>query len=293
LGPSKTRNSIGIFVLQLIGEVIIMIITKVEIQQRNKERFNIYVNKGSGEEYGFSVDQNTLIEHNLKSGMELDELHITEIFFFEEIRSAYLKASNYLSYGMRTEKEVHDYLVKKEIPQEIVREVIRKLLDQRYLNDVEYAKAYVQTHSHVSSKGPQVIARSLRTKGVNEETISSILHEYSDDKQVENAIKLCQKKIKSYAKLSLKEQRQKLELMLRTKGYPYTVITAALDGMEWNSDEEEQRLALLHQARKYHQKYRKFEGYMYKNKMKQALYRKGFAIDAIDGILEELKEEEL
>jgi regulatory protein len=268
-----------------------MVITKIEVQQKNKERFNIYVNRGSGEEYGFSVDQNTLIEYNLKSGMELDDLHMTEICFFEEMRTAYLKAINYLSYGMRTEKEVHDYLLKKEVPQEVIREVIQKLLEQRYLNDVEYTKAYVQTHSHVSSKGPQVIARTLRTKGVNEETVTSILHEYSDDKQVENAVKLCQKKIKSYAKLSVKERKQKLELMLRTKGYPYSIITAALDEMEWTEDEEEQREALLYQARKYHQKYRKFEGYIYENKMKQALYRKGFAIEAIDDILEELREE--
>ncbi|GGE78398.1 recombination regulator RecX [Priestia taiwanensis] len=269
-----------------------MIITKIEVQQKNKERFNIYVNRGSGEEYGFSIDQNTLIEYNLKSGMELDELAITEVFFFEEKRSAYLKAINYLSYGMRTEKEVYDYLLKKEIPQEVIREVIQTLLEQRYLNDVEYAKAYVQTHSHVSAKGPHVIARTLRTKGIGAETVTAILHEYSDDKQVENAVKLCQKKLKSYAKLSLKEKKQKLEIMLRTKGYPYSVSSAALEELEWTDDEDEQHEALLYQARKYHQKYRKFEGYVYENKMKQALYRKGFTIEMIDSILEELREEE-
>ena len=42
------------------------VITKIEVQNASKERFNIYIDKGQGEEYGFSVDQVILIKHGLQ-----------------------------------------------------------------------------------------------------------------------------------------------------------------------------------------------------------------------------------
>ncbi|GAA3331694.1 hypothetical protein GCM10020331_089280 [Ectobacillus funiculus] len=42
------------------------VITKIQVQKNNKERYNIYIDKGSGEEYGFSVDGYTLVKYNLR-----------------------------------------------------------------------------------------------------------------------------------------------------------------------------------------------------------------------------------
>ena len=41
-------------------------ITKITTQQKNKERFNIFVDEGKGEKYAFSVDEAVLIKFQLK-----------------------------------------------------------------------------------------------------------------------------------------------------------------------------------------------------------------------------------
>lgn len=62
------------------------VITKIEVQKRTKERFNIYIDKGQGEEYGFSVNQVTLIKHGLQKGLEIDEVELANILYNEEVQ---------------------------------------------------------------------------------------------------------------------------------------------------------------------------------------------------------------
>ncbi len=90
------------------------VITKIEVQKRSKERFNIYIDKGQGEEYGFSVDQVILIKHGLQKGLEIDEIELGNILYNEEVQKAYLQAISYLSYQMRTKQEIEDFLQKKK-----------------------------------------------------------------------------------------------------------------------------------------------------------------------------------
>ncbi len=64
------------------------VITKIEVQKRTKERFNIYIDKGQGEEYGFSVNQAVLIKHGLQKGLEIDEVEIANILYNEEVQKS-------------------------------------------------------------------------------------------------------------------------------------------------------------------------------------------------------------
>lgn len=90
------------------------VITKIEVQKRSKERFNIYIDKGQGEEYGFSVNEVILIKHGLQKGLEIDEIALGNILYNEEVQKAYLQAISYLSYQMRTKQEIEDFLRKKK-----------------------------------------------------------------------------------------------------------------------------------------------------------------------------------
>lgn len=90
------------------------VITKIEVQKRTKERFNVYIDKGQGEEYGFSVNQVTLIKHGLQKGLEFDDVELANILYNEEVQKAYLQAISYLSYQMRTKQEVEEHLRKKK-----------------------------------------------------------------------------------------------------------------------------------------------------------------------------------
>ncbi|MGM0838605.1 MAG: recombination regulator RecX [Bacillota bacterium] len=258
-------------------------ITKISVQQKNKERFNIFLD----EEYAFAVYESTLLKFQLVKGKELDELDIEEILYSDQINKAYLSAVHYLSFRMRTEKEIVVYLKEKEIEPFVIKEIIVKLKEQSYLNDAEFAVAYVRTQVQTTLKGRQVISQELVEKGVSKNTIEDALIEYSEEEELEHAIKLVHKYSPKYKNDAFKIMKQKVEQALMRKGYAFSVIKVAIEEADLAEDDSEEWDAISKQAEKYHRKYAKLEGYEYKMKMKGALYRKGFTMDLIDRWLEE------
>ncbi|MEH7179583.1 recombination regulator RecX [Neobacillus vireti] len=265
------------------------VITKITTQQKNKDRFNIFTDDGKGEEYAFSVDSDVLIRFQLRKGMEVDEFSIVEIQYQDDIRKAYHLAVNYLAIRMRAEKEIKDYLVKKEVDEPVVNEVLHKLASQKYINDEEFALSYVRTQKNTTDKGPDVIRMELKEKGINESTIKLALAEYPIEEQVEKAIKLSEKLLKKSTKESQRLVKEKAEQMLVRKGYPFDIIHSALNEADLDKEEDEELEAIRFQGEKAHRKYSKYTGFEYSQKMKQALYRKGFSIELIDKYLEEIE----
>ena len=191
---------------------------------------------------------------------------------------------------MRTKQEIEDFY-EKEVGQAIISEVVSKLLHDRYINDKEYAVLYMRTQSNVNRKGPTVIKRELLNKGVQDSIITHSLQEYPKEKQIENALFLIEKK-KNLIKNILLQMKLKLDEMLVRKGYSREVIQICLEELKDEKDDEKQQEALHYHGNKYYEKYKKHDGWTFENKMKQALYRKGFSIDEIEIFLQMKREEE-
>ncbi|WP_186819809.1 RecX family transcriptional regulator, partial [Bacillus tropicus] len=143
-----------------------------------------------------------LVRFDLKKGKELDELDILEIQHGDDVKKAFNRAVEFLSYRMRSEKEVRDHLKKKETPDMVISEVIHKLYDYRYLNDKEFAEAYASTHKKTNGKGPDVLFRELKAKGIDDDTIKETLSAFTFDDQIQEALKHIGKILKKDKKLS-------------------------------------------------------------------------------------------
>lgn len=265
------------------------IITKITTQQKNQDRYNIFMDYGKGEEFAFSVDQDVFIKFQLKKGMELDDFSFLEIQFQDDIRKAYNLAIHYLAKRMRSEKEIKDYLQQKEMEEPIIHEVLHKLIAQKYINDHDYAFSYVRTQVNTTDKGPDLIRMELKEKGIGEELLKLSLSEYPFDNQVEKATNLAKKFFERNSKDSKRIMQQKLEGMLLRKGYSYDIINIALAEADEHKDVNEEMDAIRYQGEKIQRKYRQFSGYEYEMKVKQALYRKGFSMDVIEKYVEEIE----
>jgi regulatory protein len=263
------------------------IITKITSQKHTDDRYNIFIDDGKGEKFAFSVDQDVLIRFQLKKGKELDEFEILDIQYGDAVKKAYNKAIEYLSYRMRSIKEVKDHLRKKEYNDAIIHEVILKLKEYKYVDDLEFAKAFVKTHWQTNGKGPSVIKRELSGKGIEQAMIEQALVQYDQEAQIEEAINHAEKVLKKNNNLSKVQLKQKIEQHLMRKGFSYSVISIALEEVSVEQDESEEWMALQKHAEKAKKKYQNEEPYQYKMKMKQFLYRKGFEIELIEKYLDE------
>jgi regulatory protein len=267
----------------------VAIITKITTQKKNQDRFNIFMDYGKGEEYAFSVDTEVLIKFQLKKGMELDDLSFLEVQYQDDIRKAYNLAIHYLARRMRSEKEIRDYLVQKEKEEPVINEVIHKLLSYKYINDEEYALAFVRTQVNTTDKGPDVIRMDLKERGINEALSKQALAQFPQELQVEKATKIYEKAFQKYAKDSQRIIHQKAENLLLRKGYPFDIINIAAQEANLDKDTDEEMEAIQYQGEKAHRKFNGYTGYEYEQKMKQTLFRKGFSMDLIEKFMESIK----
>lgn len=263
-------------------------LTKITTQKKHKSRYNIFLDKGNGEEYGFSVDEDVLVKYRLQKNMDLDDATIQALIQTDTLHKSYSLAINYLSYRMRSEKEIRDYLKDKETDPEQIEEVIKKLDQERLLDDQEFANSLVRTRIMTSSKGPLLLKKELLDKGVSAVKADEAITFYSFDKQYEKALKFAEKKMKNDGRKSYRQQIQSVQQTLMQKGFKGDVIQEVLANLPEDEDENTEWEAVVYQGEKLLRKFQsKTEGYELKQKVKSGLYRKGFTFDLIDRFIEE------
>ncbi len=79
-------------------------------------------------------------------------------------------AVKYLAQSMKTEKQVRDYLARKEFAKEEIDKAIDSLKDWNYLDDVEYAKVAFRVE-YAKGRGKFRIVNYLKQKGVKTQDI--------------------------------------------------------------------------------------------------------------------------
>ncbi|WP_062052164.1 recombination regulator RecX [Bacillus sp. JCM 19034] len=262
-------------------------ITKIEVQKNNKSRYSIFINRGQGEEYGFSIDEDILIKFRLHKGQQIDEQELLELIEADEERKVYHLAVHYLSFRMRSKKEIREYLLKKDKLEKYIDIAIRKLEEEKLLNDQEFARAYIQTKLLTQTKGPLKLKQELKEKGVNESIIHAQLAEIPLEHWIEKCKKWVEKKGNHSSRLSRRAKKDKLIGQLYAKGFSDTMISEALKGEQGIEKGDDEWEAICYQGEKIKRKYRHLKGWEFKQKCKQALYRKGFTLDLIDQFLEE------
>ncbi|QFG00184.1 recombination regulator RecX [Psychrobacillus glaciei] len=259
------------------------IITKIGRQKNNNERYNLYLD----EKYAFSVDEAVLIKYQLAKGKVIEAFTIDEIVFDDEVRKAYNKAINFLSYRMRSEHEVKQKLQMSEFGEAVILEAVRKLYEHGFLNDESFTKALVNTQKKNSKKGPTAIRQELKKKGIERDLQDEVLATYSEDEQLTIARTLTEKIINQNADKTPRQVKQKVQDSLQRKGYNFTIISQALNSFELEKEQEEWEDIIATQADKVWRKYAsKYSGYDLKKRVKTALFQKGFPGEQIDLYIE-------
>ena len=195
-------------------------ITAIMPQVKDKRRCNIYVD---GRFYcGLTLE--ATVKNRLKVGQIITEERLAEIQLESEKNTAFDKALTHLSATRKTEKQVRTYLFGKGYLPAVVDYVIEKLRSYNFLNDGEYADAYVE--SAVKRKGGRLIRMELKNKGVSDEEIDAALSALPAEQEEMAAQEILKKYMRG--KVCDKATLQKACRYLLGKGYDYEVVKSAL-----------------------------------------------------------------
>ncbi len=198
-------------------------ITAISVQEKDKERCNLYIDEKFYS--GLSIDLVYL--YGLKVGEEISEQRLSEFILEDERKKAFNKALNYVSKAMKTKWQVKDYLVKKGFSDSVSWEVVDKLKEYNYVNDVEYAKCYIEFNN--KTQGKRLIESKLMAKGVKKEDILSA-YELVEVPFKDNAKLLAEKYLKNKEKT--KENILKTCRYLVSRGFSYEEAKNAVSFME-------------------------------------------------------------
>lgn len=196
-----------------------MKITKIEPQKR-KNRINVYVDN----EFALGINEEVMIQCNLKIGMEVDDNFIENILLAEEENKALDYALRLLTYRQRSEKEIYDSLKRKGYMEKHIENVISSCKDKNYLNDREFAKSFINDKINLNKYGPVRIKHELKLKGVSRDIIDEVI-DYDRDDQYELAKEVANKKINSYRSDDKKAIYRKLSGLLQRRGFSYDIIS--------------------------------------------------------------------
>ncbi len=110
---------------------------------------------------------------------------------------------------------------------ESIEKVIRRLEELNYLNDEEYARAYLSDRVKFRPKGKFLLKMELSKKGVSKELVNKTIDSLEID-EYEMAMDVLEKAGKKWAKLPIVEQRNKAYSHLAARGFGGDAIYKAV-----------------------------------------------------------------
>lgn len=143
-------------------------------------------------------------------------------------QQAKAKAQHYCAYQERSQQEVRDKLYAWGLHREDVENMIAELIEDGFLNEDRFAKAYALGKFRMKGWGKQKITQGLRAKNVSDRLIKEALLLIEDENYLKEGIKIAYKKIKTLKNEDSNSKRQKIYKFLLSKGYENDIIIKIL-----------------------------------------------------------------
>ena len=229
--------------------------------------------------------EDVILKNNLlrtsNINLELLEKVMNENIYYE----IYNMALTYIEIKMRTSKEIKDYLNKKNFNTKLVDEVLDRLNKEGYLNEEKYIDAFVNDKVNLTNWGPYKIKKSLLDLELDETLINNKLNTISENIWNGKIEKIINKKLNSLKNKSNYMIKNKLKIDLYNLGYDNNSIEENLNKLNLNNNENIKK-EYSKAYNKYSKKYMDQELYQ---KVKSYLYRKGYKIEEINYMLDNLE----
>lgn len=138
------------------------------------------------------------------------------------------KMAKYCAYQERCVKEVRDKLKTFDIAEEDKTKILDYLLDNRFVNDERYAKAFVRGKVNQSGWGINKIRFHLIQKGIDKDIIEEALGQTDEEAYRQRLIDILKTKAKTIKAASDFEKKRKLAAYAMQKGFEGSLVWETL-----------------------------------------------------------------
>lgn len=216
-------------------------ITSIEPQVKAKDRFNIFVD-GS---FAFAASVYTIVDYRLKENLEIPLSAVEALVKENEYGLLLDRTLRWLGVRPRSEKELLDYLNRPN-PKAInprstmaISQVIKRVSELGYIDDLVFAKWFVQSRLRSRPRGERLLKLELYQKGIEKDVIDQALNESHEDEMTGQetqiadesalAIRASQRVALRYQALPTIEYTRKMASFLQRRGFSWDTTRAVID----------------------------------------------------------------
>ncbi|MDP5273515.1 RecX family transcriptional regulator [Chengkuizengella axinellae] len=208
-------------------------ITLVEKQKNNQNRYNIYVN----DQYVFSVHEDILVKHRLLKGEEINQTKMKKIIEDEETQIAYRHAIRMISRKPKSRYELKKKLIEKGYEESLIHSALDQLEKEKYIDDYSYAVTLANYRIKYQRKGLKWIEQELSQKGIEKMTIAKVTEEVDKESEYKAAYHLAQKRWERHDGDTI-QKKSKISSFLMRRGFEYSLIRKVLQQIEEDESQE-------------------------------------------------------
>lgn len=183
--------------------------------QKFTKRINVYLDG----EFAFGIDLDNLVKFGIKVEKEFSGEEINKIIHEAEFQKTYNYLLNFATLRPRSEKEIFNWLKRKEVPISLHKRLFERLKQLQLVDDEAFAKWWVDQRLQFKNKSSKELKYELLKKGVDKKTIDKVLTETEIDE--ERTIKRLLEKRKF-------KDPQKAFAYLARKGFDFEIIKSML-----------------------------------------------------------------
>lgn len=225
---------------------------------------------------GTSMDlyEDVILQYDLLLHKEIEKTDLLKMKKDNEMYDTYFVALKALKMRLRSKKELTTYLEKKEYPRDCIESALEKLEEQGYLDDLNYAYAYVHEQMITTTKGPLRLRLDLLQKQISEKAISEALKDYGEEMELEKIHKIINRMKKQNRNRGGYVLKKKVTDFLLQQGFSFSLVHQEINVESWEMDEA---IAKKEYEKLYRTLSSKYSGYELERRIQAKLYQKGLS----------------
>lgn len=254
-----------------------------KIVKMSDDKYKIYLDNDI-----LIIYEDTIIKNNLLYKKEINDSLYNKLLEDNKFYDIYNKTVKFILKHRRSEKEVYEYLLNKDLTDDNIKAIISKLKDINLINDLEYCKAYINDKVYLGSNGINKIRIDLLNQNIPINVIEEQLSNIDISILNSKLEKMILKKIKYNKKYSKSLLRNKILNEMILLGYSKEDVLNIIDNNINNTDDNilEKEFNKCYNTKSK----RKYSCEELNNKVRQKLISKGFNLSEINELIKKNEE---
>lgn len=152
--------------------------------------------------------------------------------------AAYLKASSLCARSEQCSYDINQKLLRWGLNEEKANHILKRLIDEQFIDDARYARAFVNDKSKFQGWGKIKIEFGLRKKFISSSIIADVIDNIESELSEENLRKILKAKARNLKETDPYKRKASLFRFAASRGYESSMISRILPDFIGNFDNE-------------------------------------------------------